>query len=427
MLLVQEEDNGARMILRFRFFVLLLLIVAGWAGASALSDRLINLGFAAVYAVLNLLHFVVLRFAGPVNRHRFSFASVWIDLAFVISVNLYYWSVSSPGNFAFVLKNPLLVFILLPLVTSFMQFRRRVIVFASVSVLGAYAGLVGAGLLRGMPAGSGWTEHVLGQGAYLPALIITLPIFTIILSFMADYSVYRSVNMLERIGSAEAQSQMLSRYFSPDVVREITANPGTIMQGQRQRVTILFSDIRNFTAMSEGMAPDALAELLTEIRRIQIEAVFAHNGTVDKFIGDAIMATFGTPHPSAEPGLDAWNAVQTGWEMLERLKEFNRSREAAGLPPIRVGIGVHSGEAFAGNIGDLDHLEYTVIGDVVNTASRIESLCKPLEAVFLISAECYAETGSRVLVQRKPLVKVKGKETPVQVYEVTGLAPNSPG
>ena len=176
-----------------------------------------------------------------------------------------------------------------------------------------------------MPSAESWGQHVLGKGLYLPAFVVTLPLFLLILAFMARYSLARSVSMLERIGSAEAQSTMLGRYFSPGVVAEITANPDTIMSGERKRVAILFSDIQGFTALSEGMEPDEIAGMLTDIRRIQIAAVFAHQGTVDKFIGDAIMTTFGTPTPSVEPRDDVLNAIRSGWAMLRgRLSHFGR-------------------------------------------------------------------------------------------------------
>ncbi|MBI3394761.1 MAG: adenylate/guanylate cyclase domain-containing protein [Spirochaetia bacterium] len=421
MLLAQEEDNGGKMIVRFRFFILLLFVIAGWTGRDDLETRLINMSFAGFYLGLNLIHLVGVRILSGAMRHWMSFASVVADLLFLLSVNLYYWHTISPDNFAFALKSPLLMFILLPLMMTILQFRRRLIFFAFASVLVTYLALIGYGFSVSMPVGTGWYDHVLGKGAYVPSLLIGLPIFTIVLAMIARNSVIRSVSMLERIGSAEQERQMLSRYFSPDVVQEITANPGTVMRGGRQPVTILFSDIRNFTAMSEGMDPGDLANLLSNLRRLQIDSVFAHSGTVDKFIGDAIMATFGTPHPSPSPSTDALNAVRTGWEMLTQLARFNEERNSSALPPIKVGIGIHSGEAFAGNIGDEEYLEYTVIGDVVNTASRIESLCKPLGSVFLISEECYELTQDHVVVAKKPLVKVKGKEHAVQVYEVIGI------
>ena len=143
--------------------------------------------------------------------------------------------------------------------------------------------------------------------------------------------------------------------------------------------------------------------------------IFNNNGTLDKYIGDAIMATFGTPTVSE---LDTYNAVNAANQMLSSLKEWNIERKKVGKLEIRIGIGLHCGEVFAGNIGFEDRMEYTVIGDAVNTASRIESLCKQFQAEFLISDEVYQKVKNRIQVEKLSPVEVKGKEKAIQIYKV---------
>ena len=420
-LLRQEEDRGGKMIVRFRFIIMGLLVLAAISGTNLWSERLVNLAFVGLYLLVNLAVLLVYKKGDHKLRHAFNFISILLDLAVMIAPNLYYWRSYEPDNFAFALKSPLAAFMILPMILTLMQFRKELILFASASVLIAYGGLIAFGLYSGMPTTSDWVEHNLGRSVSLAAILISFPIIVISLAFIARYSLVRSVAMLERIAGAETRAQMLSRYFSPEVVNEITANFGEIVRGRHQPVTILFSDIRDFTAMSEGLDPDALADLLTDIRRLQIEAVFGNNGTIDKFIGDAIMATFGTPRPAADPAQDALNAVRCGWQMLQKIKAFSQDRVKAGQVPIRIGIGIHAGAAFAGNIGAEEHLEYTVIGDAVNTASRIESLCKTLQSEFLISENCYNLVRDHVIAAAKPPVQVKGKEQPLRVFAVSGV------
>ncbi len=134
--------------------------------------------------------------------------------------------------------------------------------------------------------------------------------------------------------------------------------------------------------MSENMNPEELSNFLSEFRKIMMECVLEHNGTLDNYIGDAVMATFGTPHPSPSAEVDARNAVGCGVIMQKRLSEWNLLRKSEGKTSISIGIGIHTAEVFAGNIGNDLHREYSVIGDAVNTASRIESICKVLKNSF---------------------------------------------
>jgi adenylate cyclase len=178
-------------------------------------------------------------------------------------------------------------------------------------------------------------------------------------------------------------------------------------------VAVLFSDIRGFTALSESMKPDEMATLLTEYFTEMVECVFRHGGTLDKFMGDAVMAQWGAPLGTED---DADRAMKSAIEMMEALDVLNARWEAAGRPRLEIGIGLNYGEAFAGNIGSERRLEFTVIGDTVNTANRLCSAADSGE--ILISDEMRrALTTPPTLVERAPM-ELRGKSQAVPVYRV---------
>ena len=185
----------------------------------------------------------------------------------------------------------------------------------------------------------------------------------------------------------ENQRDQLGRYFSPKVAKQISENP-IEAGGKVQDVAILFSDIRNFTSICEEKEPNEILDFLSQYHDVMVEIIFQNNGTLDKFIGDAIMATFGTPHRS--PG-DAYNALNAAKQMNEALINLNRQRTDQDLFTIEHGVGIHFGSALVGNIGSKQRLEYTVLGDSVNIASRVESLCKEQNTNLLFTKELLFE------------------------------------
>ncbi len=178
----------------------------------------------------------------------------------------------------------------------------------------------------------------------------------------------------ERLRERSRLKRVFAGYVSPQVLRDIVEGriqPG--LQGERRALCVLFSDIRGFTTLSEGMAPEAVIALLNRYFDRMAEAVHAHGGTVDKFIGDGLMAFFGAPEVLAEP---CESAVRAARAMVAGLEELNGERKAEGLPPLAMGIGLHFGEAAVGHVGGASRHEYTAIGDTVNTAARVEGLTK---------------------------------------------------
>ena len=192
--------------------------------------------------------------------------------------------------------------------------------------------------------------------------IVFLAIVTLILAL----SVWRSRQLVRRQVAAEAERAALSRYFSPNIVRELSTNARALDRPKTQRVAVLFADMVGFTSISERLEPEALLGLLREYHGRLVRIAFAHDGTVDKYIGDAIMVHFGTPRPKTD---DACRALACAAAMISEMQRWSVERAKAGQEPISIGIGVHYGDVLVGNIGEAQRLEYTVLGDTVNVAS----------------------------------------------------------
>ena len=204
------------------------------------------------------------------------------------------------------------------------------------------------------------------------------------------------------------------RYVSRQVVDEIL-NGRVELGGTLQNATVMFADIRGFTTLSERLRPGEVVDLLNEYLENMVQAITAHEGIPDKFIGDGIMAVWGVPvecerHPE--------KAVQSAFEMLRKLEEMNRRRETAGDEPIRIGIGIHSGELISGNIGSKKKMEFTVIGDTVNTCSRIENANKELGTVLAISDAVFAALPAeqREQFDLAPPQQLRGKGNALTLY-----------
>jgi adenylate cyclase len=204
------------------------------------------------------------------------------------------------------------------------------------------------------------------------------------------------------------------RFFAPGVAERIAKEQGTIrLAGERRPVAVLFSDIRGFTPMAEAMAPEELGSLLTEYFTEMVDIVFEHGGTLDKFIGDAIMAVWGAPIASPD---DADRALAAAVAMRQRLTILNRSWHGRGRPELRVGIGINHGEVFAGYLGSERRLEYSVIGDPVNVAAR---LCEDAEPNEIRVTEAFARRLSAApRLERTADIELRGKRQPVVVFKI---------
>ncbi len=219
----------------------------------------------------------------------------------------------------------------------------------------------------------------------------------------------------------------LERYVSRDAVREILDNPTSFLNslgGERRSITVLFSDIRSFTTMTESADPHALVEQLNEYFNEMVGIVFAHEGTLDKFIGDAVMAHWGSI-ATAGAETDARRAVTTALKMRAALARLNTGWKTRGLPQLAVGFGINHGDAIVGNLGCAAKMEVSVLGDAVNLGSRLESVTKEYGLDLCLGESVAPLVRDAFLLRSVDLILVKGKTQPVEVF--TALAPRAPG
>jgi adenylate cyclase len=230
---------------------------------------------------------------------------------------------------------------------------------------------------------------------------------------------FENARVHEQLSRHALERQALQRFMSPEVVSRILANPSEIhLGGETQIATILFADIRNFTRMAERMEPEAVVQLLNEFFSEVTEVIFDNGGTLDKYLGDGLMALFGAP--IARPD-DPVRAVKTAIEIKRSLARVKDGWHSVRGREFRIGIGINTGKVTAGNIGCAQRMDYTVIGDAVNLAMR---LCAGAEGgQILISDATFGQLGDRVPTRKRETILVKGRERPVDVYEILWDAP----
>ncbi|HOP64287.1 MAG TPA: adenylate/guanylate cyclase domain-containing protein [Spirochaetota bacterium] len=228
------------------------------------------------------------------------------------------------------------------------------------------------------------------------------------------------MNMARGLKERERIKSAFGKFVNRQVANLVSSGE-VKLGGERKDVAVFFSDIRSFTRMAEAMSPEDVVGFLNSYMTRMVGCVNRTRGVVDKFIGDAIMAVWGAP---VSTGDDAFNAVNAALLMREQLIEFNKSRGTVKRPSVSIGCGIHYGPALAGQIGSEDRMEYTVIGDTVNIASRIEALNKPFFTDILVSEEIASMIDDRFRLFPMQKIRVKGKSKPLQIYAVLGRLAN---
>lgn len=241
--------------------------------------------------------------------------------------------------------------------------------------------------------------------------VITPPVMFIVTMLIG----YTHKFVLENRSKEKVKSAM-GKYMSEDVMKRVMQNIDNLgLGGKKATVTVLFADIRGFTSMSETMSAQQVSEILNEYFTEMEPIITKYNGIINKFIGDAVMAIFGEPIQDKN---HAANAVRCGYEMLLKVKELQKKWAEEGKPKIEIGIGINTGEVFVGNIGSENRMEYTVIGDTVNLASRLESYNKVYKTKMLISSSTYETTKNFIDAMKISDVEIRGKSHRMNIYEV---------
>jgi class 3 adenylate cyclase len=289
------------------------------------------------------------------------------------------------------------------------RLRRSLLVLAAslmIAIGGAF--LIGAMTARPVRRLAAAMERI-GKGRYEPVAIRSEDEVGLLARAFNE--------MVKGLKERERLKGTLARYVSDEVASSLLTKQSDLdLIGELREVTVLFLDIRGFTSLSERMPPRELVAMLNEYFKIVIEIVYAHHGTVNKFIGDAVMAIYGAPRQIDDPVM---RAVRTAVDIESKVALFNQLRRAEGQETVTFGAGINTGLAIAGNIGSERRMEYTVIGDEVNLAQRLESLAR--EGEIVVSAAIFDKVKDRVEARAREPVMVKGKSVAIPVYEVIGL------
>jgi len=388
-----QRDKNARRFLRLRsmgtgvwFAAVVGLSVAGIGKAPPLEWALVGLVFAAALATQL-----------AAERWDFVLRNAWFTLAIIDMPGIFFAQAVSIAHGDLLAARSNGVFTVgvyaMAIAISCLSMRKSNVIAATLSGIVLQIALL----------------HLVGNAAVGgPYVVLVLGVTGTACWALID----QSTGLITSTVFEQAQSARLGQYFSPGV-RDRILEQGRGRTGEHREVTVLFADIRGFTAMSEKMESPAVVALLNEYLEQMVQVIFRANGTLDKFIGDGIMAYFGAPLDNKR---HAETAVRCALEMLEALDKLNARRADRGDEPLRIGIGLHTGRVVVGTIGPPLRREYTAIGDAVNTASRIEGLTKEHGVSVLASQSTRQHAGDAFAWTAAPPMEIRGKRESIATW-----------
>ena len=360
---------------------------------------------------------LLLRRSGAVRLWPRATASVLLDTLLVLVILVPIPLAPHPGYMG-ILRDIEASLLLLVVAAAGVRLSPRAVVVAIVANAVGFGVLIGLdyALLAGrqVPMGYGVSDIVLAAVIYSGAAILG----------WAGASWTRRLVLAgaKAYMRAEQARQRLGVFVSKEVASEVLASGELTLGGQGRDAAILFSDLRGFTSYSEKLAPERVVAEMNDYFEAMVTVIVEHGGLVDKFIGDAIMVVYGVLERKGDPAVQA---IQTALAMQQALGRHNSQRAKRGLPPLRQGVGVHYGPVVAGNIGTQDRMQYTVVGDVVNVASRLESATKELKVPVLLSADAVerAQSSGEPLpsFEGRGRLPIRGREEGLEVFTLSEL------
>jgi len=414
----QEEARAERItsLIRMLYTLIWLCSTIPAIPAHPFSANVANVGLGALWFTFATIYhlYLVTRPYHP----SLKFLSIAADLLITTGILFVY---HYDMGYSTSLKAPPFINYLLVLALAGFRFNIALPIFGGVLAFICYAALVTYFILTGEIAFGSVIElfttpkvnilYIYYQMTYLVSFTVVVIIFV----RNVHHLVKKHVTELERALSEEYAREKaittLERYFSPELATYLLESPQEL-GGKTSHLVVLMSDIRGFTALSECLGPAKTVDMLNELFTQLIQIVFKYNGTLDKFLGDGMLVVFGFPEPRRE---DALHAAKAALEMIDATRLLSAEHQ------LELGIAIHCGDVIVGNVGSPARMEFTVIGDVVNTTSRIEALNKEYQSNILISEAVYRLVEPFVVVRGLPMQTLRGKETHIKVFELMGL------